>query len=299
MSALAATAAVAAAALLARTTPPPRVPPHAVAYPSASAALEPFLRDAAGVVAFGEIHQDRRGPRTRSSLARFTDDVLPALAARASHLIVETWVTTGACGAVEARVTEDVARTTARPAATETEIVRLLRRAKELGVAPHVLSVSCDEYGFLVGGAAAPVDGAAALADGDATLVDYDRLLTLTRRHLARAIEQALALPRAPVRPLVLVYGGALHNDLYPDPALAAYAFGQSIYALTRGDYREVDLVVPELAARLPALRAEPWYAVWRRRAPSDPTATWAIVRSPASVVVVFPREAPRGGRQR
>jgi hypothetical protein len=292
MSALAATAAAAAAALLARAPPPPRVPPHAVACPSASAALEPFLRDAAGVVAFGEIHQDRRGPQTRSSLARFTDDVLPALAARASHLIVETWATTGACGAVEARVTDDVARTTERPAATETEIVRVLRRAKELGVAPHVLSVSCDEYASLVGGPATRVDGAAAP-------VDYDRLLTLTRRHLARAIEQALALPRAPGRPLVLVYGGALHNDLYPEPALAAYAFGPSIYALTRGDYREVDLVVPELAARLPAMRAEPWYAAWRRRAPSDPTATWAIARSPASVIVVFPRGAPRGGRQR
>ena len=51
-------------------------------------------------------------------------------------------MTTGACGKTEARVTADIARTTERPKETESEIVRLLRRAKESGVAPHVLAVT-------------------------------------------------------------------------------------------------------------------------------------------------------------
>ena len=89
-------------------------------------------------------------------MARFTDEILPAVAPHASHLIVETWITRGTCGETEKHVTEEVARTTERPAETENEIVRLLRRAKELGVAPHVLDVGCDEYQVLAGGRAAP-----------------------------------------------------------------------------------------------------------------------------------------------
>ena len=109
-----------------------------------------FVGDAGGVVAFGELHQTTHADRRRSTFARFTDEILPAVAPRTAHLIVETWVSRGDCGDTEKHVTADVARTTARPAETENEIVRLLRRAKELGIAPHVLDVGCDEYHSLV-----------------------------------------------------------------------------------------------------------------------------------------------------
>ncbi|HEY6476197.1 MAG TPA: hypothetical protein VI456_06410 [Polyangia bacterium] len=247
---------------------------------SPAAAMKAFLGDATGVVAFGELHQTVKTADVRSSLARFTDEILPAIAPRASHLIVETWVSRGNCGQAEKQVTADVARTTERPAETENEIVRLLRRAKELGVAPHVLDVDCHEYQTLVGAGGA---------------IDYDRLLTLTGQHLGRAIEQALALPRAPDRPLVLVYGGALHNDLAPSPELAKYSFGPAIDALTHGDYREVDLFVPELADTFPALRAERWYPVWRkaRAAPG----TTLIRRQARSAVLLFDERATRRPR--
>jgi hypothetical protein len=267
-----------AVALLASPAPPvPAVlPPVARARPSAAAALEAPLAGAAGVVAFGEVHQDEAGVGTRSALARFTDEILPALAPRASHLIVETWMTTGKCGAAEERVTTDVARTTERPAETESEIVRLLRRAKEAGVAPHVLSVSCAEYETLSGGGGKGVD--------------YDELLKLTERHLETAIKQALYLPRSAQRPLVLVYGGALHNDLHPARTLAPYAFGQSIHSMLKGDYREVDLYVPEFIDRLPAVKGERWYDVWRDAAAKDATSVIALPRSGRSTIVVFPR---------
>ena len=234
-------------------------------------AMKAFLGEATGVVAFGELHQTVKTAGVRSSLARFTDEILPALAPRAAHLIVETWVSRGSCGETEKQVTKDVARTTERPAETENEIVRLLRRAKELGVAPHVLDVDCHEYQSLVttGGG-----------------VDYDRLLTLTGQHLGRAIQQALALPRPADRPLVVVYGGALHNDLAPSTELAKYSFGPAIDALTHGDYREVDLFVPEFVDSYPALRAERWYAAWR---PVRTRAgTTLIRRRPRSAVVLF-----------
>ena len=180
-------------------------------------------------------------------------------------------MTTGACGKAEARVTEDIARTTERPKETESEIVRLLRHAKEAGVAPHVLAVTCEEYATLA---------------GKGKRVDYDKLLRLTEKHLEAAIRQALLLRRTPERPLVLVYGGALHNDLYPARELAPYAFGPAIFALVHGDYREVDLYVPELVERLESMRAEPWFAAWRGL--GKPGETAVIPRSARSTIVVF-----------
>jgi hypothetical protein len=270
----------AAALVLGRPAPAPpvTVAPAARLYPSAAEAVAELVRDDAGVVAFGEIHQDTATASVRSSLARFTDEILPVLAPRASHLVVETWVARGECGDAEARVTEDVARTTERPVETESEIVRLLRRAREAGIAPHILEVPCAEYRALAG-------------EGGAK-VDYDRLLTFTGRALGDAVRRAALLPRPPGRPLVLVYGGALHNDLHPDPALAAYSFGPGAHQLMRGGYREIDLYVPELAERLPAFRAERWYGVWRRRAAPGQAA--AIARSARSAIVVFPRSTER-----
>jgi hypothetical protein len=265
----------AAAAVLARpaATIPAAGAPRAVKVGSAQAAIETLLPDPGGVIAFGEIHQTRATAKVRSSLARFTDEILPAVAPHASHLIVETWITSGQCGADEKHVTEEVARTTERPVETENEIMKLLRRAKELGVAPHVLEVGCDEYKVL-----ASAGGA----------VDYDKLLTITNTHLQRAIGQGLLLPRAPGRPLVIVYGGALHNDLFPDPTLAKYTFGRAVHAATRGAYREVDLYVPEMIDATPALKSEPWYRAWQRA--GGGASEVVIARSPRSSIVVFRR---------
>jgi len=231
------------------------------------------MPDAGGVIAFGELHQTRATAKVRSALARFTDEILPVVAPRASHLIVETWITRGNCGAAEEQVTKEVARTTERPAETESEIMKLLRRAKELGVAPHVLDVGCDEYQVLAGSGGS---------------VDYDRLLTITNAHLERAIGQGLLLPRAPGRPLVVVYGGALHNDLFPDPTLAKYTFGRAVHAATRGAYREVDLYVPEMVDTTPALRAEPWYRAWQRAGAGKNDVV--IERGARSTILVFRR---------
>jgi hypothetical protein len=267
---------VAAGALLARPAAPIAAAgtPRAARHASAQTAVAALLPDAGGVIAFGELHQTRATARVRSSIARFTDEILPVVAPHASHLIVETWITRGTCGEAETRVTEEVARTTERPAETESEIMKLLRRAKELGVAPHVLDVGCGEYRVLAGSGGA---------------VDYDRLLTITNQHLERAIGQGLLLPRAPGRPLIVVYGGALHNDLFPDPTLAKYTFGRHVHAATRGAYREIDLYVPEMIDTTPSLHAEPWYRAWQR-AGAGKSDVVVIERSPRSAIVVFRR---------
>jgi hypothetical protein len=269
----------------AAVAPPAAVVPPKVERIAPAAAVARLLADAGGVVAFGELHQTKATAQVRSALAQFTDDILPVVAPRAAHLIVETWVTRGACGDNEARVTEDIERTTERPAATESEIVKLLRRAKELGVAPHVLDLGCDEYRLLLGGAPGAAGGE----------VDYDKLLKLTTTHLATAIRQALALPRPPGRPLVVVYGGALHNDLYPAASLTAYAFGRAVFALTRGAYREIDLYVPAMVDGTPGLKADPWFKAWvsfvARGKTSRAGADFLVWRSPYSAILMLGRD--------
>ena len=53
------------------------------------------------VVAFGEYHQTEGGSRVPSSVKRFGDEMLAAVAPSASDLVLETWVTEGKCGATE------------------------------------------------------------------------------------------------------------------------------------------------------------------------------------------------------
>jgi hypothetical protein len=274
---------VAVAVLLGRAAP---VPP-AVALPpkverlAPAAAVARLLADPGGVMAFGELHQTKATAHVRSALAQFTDEILPVVAPHAAHLIVETWVTRGTCGESEARATKEIERTTERPAATESEIVKLLRRAKELGVAPHVLDIACDEYQQLLGGS----------PSGE---VDYDKLLKITTTHLARAIRQALALPHPPGRPLVIVYGGALHNDLYP-AYTTDYAFGREIFALTRGAYREVDLYVPALVEGAAAVKVDPWFetavAAIKKQKMNRADADFLVWRSPDSAILILGRD--------
>lgn len=253
-------------------------PPRAERFATPAAAIAAALDEthfAGGVVAFGELHQTLATARVPSALKRFTEQILPGLTARLSQLVVETWMTTGRCGEAEKAVTADVQKTTERPAQTETEIETLLRVAHDSGVQPGILTIGCKDYEAMRAGGG----------------VDYDRTLRVTTGALEAALGRALRAAAAAARTagphLVAVYGGALHNDLHPDPELTAYSFAAAALKATLGHYVEIDLVVPEYAETSAAVRAQPWWGVYRaaRRAGS----TVLIRRDPRSFVVVFP----------
>jgi len=279
------TLAAAVVAAAAATTPgtdagPPRAERFATPEAAVLAALDE-TRFTGGVVAFGELHQTLATARVPSALKRFTEQIFPSLATRLSQLVVETWMTTGRCGEAEKAVTADVQKTTERPAQTETEIETLLRVAHASGVRPSILTIGCQDYEAMRAGAG----------------VDYDRTLRVTAHALETAIGRALraaAIGAGTAGPrLVAVYGGALHNDLHPDPALAAYSFAGAALKATLGHYVEVDLVVPEYAetgTASAALKAQTWWRPYRaaRRA----GATILVRRDARSFVVVFPAVA-------
>ena len=200
---------------------------------SPAEAMKAFLGDATGVVAFGELHQTVKTAGVRSSIARFTDEILPAIAPRAAHLIVETWVSRGS--------------------------LRRDREAGDQGCRPHDRAAGRDRERDRAAPAAGQGAGGRAARAGRrlprVPVAGHDRRRRRLRpaadadRPASRPRDPAGAGPAAPAdRPLVLVYGGALHNDLAPRAELAKYSFGPAIDALTHGDYREVDLFVPELS---------------------------------------------------
>jgi hypothetical protein len=248
---------------------------QARAIPSVPAALEQLFARHPRVVAFGEIHQTTASLHVPSSLKHFSAELLPVVAPHASDLVVETWVTEGKCGQTEKAVVADVHKTTQRPVQTEDEVVTLIQRAKAAGVKPHILSVSCREYATIYQGKE----------------VDYDALLRMTSEKLEAGVREVLGRTAARDDRAVLVYGGALHNDLAPAPELATYAFGESLSKTVGGKYLEVDLYVPEYVATQKNLRAEPWYRAYQKVARKGQAVL--IERSLDSYVIVFPRAAP------
>jgi hypothetical protein len=254
--------------------------PRARAISSVNGAIEELLARQPRVVAFGEIHQTTASLKVPSSLKHFEDEILPVVAPRASDLVVETWVTEGKCGKTEKAVMKDVQKTTERPVQTEDEVVTLLKRAKAAGVKPHILSVSCKEYEAIYQG----------------KQVDYDALLRMTSDKLEAGVREVLGKPGTASPRAVVVYGGALHNDLAPAEGLSAYAFGESLSKTVGGKYLEIDLYVPEYVEKQKSLRAEPWYRAYKKAA--RPGQAVMIERSLASYVIVFPKaQRPRGKR--
>ncbi len=131
---------------------------------------------------------------------------------------------------------------TQRPEAVEDDIVRLARVARELGVTPHALELDCDDYQAVVG-------------PGDEIV--YDKLLGVLTRELGAFASQGLETPDA----RVVLYGGAVHNDLHPRPALAAYSYATELVERPGGHaYLELDLYPPAMARAQAGFAEEPWY---------------------------------------
>jgi hypothetical protein len=214
---------------------------------TAREAFSRVLAERPAVLAVGEYHQLKGQPKVSSGVKRFTRELLPLLQGRAGSLIVETWMVNGRCGQVEQQATKAVEKTTKRPAETEDEVTTLLARSYALGFANHILLLDCDDYRALLD------------EQGD---LDAERALRMVREKVeAKALEvREKGEAGTPQRPVVL-FGGALHNDLHPAAEDEAWAFGPSLSRAVDGGYAELDLVVPEFISADAPLRLEPWFA--------------------------------------
>lgn len=142
------------------------------------------------VVAFGEYHQTNATAKKGapvSSLRRFSGELFGVLSPRASDIVLETWITDGNCGKQETTAVAKVEKTTERPQNTENELVTLVKQAKSVGVQPHILRLTCDDYKGIL---------------ADDGQVDFERLLGLLTRLLHKKISGiAAARSRPPAVP--------------------------------------------------------------------------------------------------
>jgi len=244
------------------------------AFPTPADAFDFVLREQPRVLAVGEAHAQSEGTAWVSSTRRFMDGLLPRLAPRASDLVIELWLANGSCGKVEQQVAKQQAEVTAPQAATnQNEFVELGHRAKAVGIMPHALVPSCEQYRKIAGAGAA----------------DIEEMLTMLKSVTAHDVQELLA-KRGPER-LIVAYGGAMHNDLTPRAGREAFSFGPELARATQDRYVELDLVIPEQIKDTEAWRALPWYHYYSaEKAGSE---AYLFSWAPRAYALVFPRAAP------
>ena len=251
-------------------------------FPSAKVAFAAAIESAPLVLAVGEYHEVIGGPKVPSAIKRFTNELLPMLKGSVTSLVVETWMVNGQCGAVEKQATRAVAKATQRPDETEDEVTLLLDRTYAMGVKNHILIVDCDDYRAML---------------TDAGTLDAEESLLMVRRKVEqKAIEAREKEEGGVPGKMLLLYGGALHNDLAPTADWAAYSFGPTLSKETDGGYLELDLLVPEYVETDEDLVKEPWFAAALKLARSGKTVL--VTPHAGTKLLIFPyskRRAPPG----
>jgi len=218
------------------------------------------------VYAIGEYHQTRDAIAATSPLARFTQEIIGMLEPHAQHLVIESWL--------DANCWKDqrdpVSSVLNRPDGVKMDVLRLVTRTKKLNMQAHTLPMTCIEYDSVV---------------DFSGHVNFLLLLELITEKLSETTRWLLEDGKSSV----IVYGGALHNDLYPRWPLETLSYARSLSDSMGGHVLELDLVVPEVVAPMEMIRTEPWFPLLGRAAPSR-VLVWQ--RGPGSYVVILPAQS-------
>jgi len=235
------------------------------------------------VVAVGEAHAQRGTEHLPSTAVRFSETLLPMLSGHASDLVVELAVGRPECRESEQQVEEKQAPVTETQAETnQNEYVKMGHRAKALGITPHPLRPTCEDF--------------EAIAQAGDTAVDV--MLRMVARLFADQVAALLLHnARAGIDRGVVTYGGLVHNDLVPREGRDAWSFGPKLRSLVRGRYVEVDLIVPEYIRDEPPWTSLPWVPRFDKTV--NPQKVRLLNPSPGSYVLVFaqsdaPKAAPK-----
>ena len=247
-------------------------------------ALAHVLADKPLVLGVGESHAQKGTEGVRSVTVRFRESLLPQLAPLASDIVIELWDVDPKCRKTQAGAKDvgNVAEkqtdvTKSQTAANPAEFLALGRRSKELGVEPHKLVPSCDEYARI------------ARARGDDAIALMLQMLTQLTAKQARAFYDHNR--DAGLGKMVVTYGGAMHNDLEPPAERADWSFGPELSKAAAGNYTELDLIVPEYIRDTAAWKAMSWYGHFDRDRSRDKVTLFTP--TPRSHVLVFAATTP------
>ena len=275
------------------STPEPPLPASSAACPTVAggpscvrfATLEDaftwVLAHNPAILAIGEAHAQKGTENIPSATKRFTQTLLPLLQGRGSDVLVEAWAGDPKCQRdVKAVASAQAPVKQAQAQENPNEYLALGTRARALGMVPDLLRPSCDDY--------------ASLADAGADVISasLDLIKRLTQETATRLYSRNQGLANGKI---VVTYGGAMHNDLFPAEELRRYSFGQELSTLTAGRYVELDLIVPEYVKKTDAWEKLPWYSAWQSE--SGPKAQTRLYRlSDSSFVLVFGAEGQGAG---
>lgn len=242
---------------------------HCRRYPDAATALSAVLQRSPEILAFGEAHA-LSGTQVPSATERFERELLPLLAERgATELVVELLAPASGCAPTVESVRQEQRPVVEKQAeGNQDRFVQLGHTSRRLGIVPYILEPTCEEYQSVVD---AGPDSIVRMLELIA-IKSEQRLTRFWQKNQASTRPAAMGTIPAPA-PLVLAYGGAMHNDIDVPPEKQAFAFGKNLLERTRGRYIALDLIVPEYIKSTEVWRALPWYPHFdATNAPEDVT---------------------------
>jgi hypothetical protein len=84
----------------------------------------------------------------------------------------------------------------------------------------------------------------------------------------------------------VIVYGGALHNDLFPRKELASFSFAKPVKKAAGGRYLEVDLYIREYVSSDKDITSQPWWKRYEKMA--QPGKVVRVKRGEGSYILIL-----------
>jgi hypothetical protein len=245
--------------------PPPSPPPVASSAPSAAPAavadpacpapacrnfatpaeaFEAALASKPLVVGIGEAHTQKDAAASATTAKRFTLDILPGLKGRATDLFVEILMPAAGCQKVVKAVRTAHAPVTEKQAPqNQDDYLAMGEASKRLGIRPDLLRPTCAEL--------------AAISDAGDDVVP--KTLETIARLSVQQTKAALERKGRTEGAMVLLYGGALHNDKEPPPVRAAWSYGKEVSALANGRYVEIDVFGADQIRDDDTWKKQPW----------------------------------------
>lgn len=247
-------------------------------FESAEEALRVVLAEKPLVLGIGEAHAQKGMEGIDSAAKRFTERFLPLLKGGASDLVVELMLPPKGCKPAEKQVREKQKEVTQHQAqSNQSEYVTMGDAARKLGIIPDALRPSCDD-----------LDRAAQAGDGAIAVM----LENIARLAGEKAKELLARNAKLGAEKMVILYGGALHNDASPKAERAAWSFGPEMARATKDRYVELDVFVPESIQDTESWKAMAWVPHYDKAAHAGSTVLFKT--GPRSWVLVFARTEKR-----
>ena len=248
-------------------------------FANAEDALSFVLRETAPLVlGVGEIHAQKGTALEASPTQRFAQ-LLPLLCGNARHIVIELWTSRNDCGDQRVEEVRQAQKpvTQTQSTSNQNDFLELGNVAKANRIQPHALTPSCDDFRSI-------------LAAKDQ---DIARMLELTATRSADLAEALLTRAKGSTGvPSVVLYGGAMHNDLTPLEGREAFSYGPRLTKSTGNRTTELDIVLREQVKDSETYRRFPWYEHFRADGLDRRFALYRL--GPKSFTLIYPASSKR-----